>query len=198
MNKSIIWALLLSQVLFFSLIPIWLELTNHLHSLVIIVVWVCLTGFTFITTSIFTNTLFTFPKSLIDTLIFSYSFGLIILLFFRPGVTSYSGINFIPFETVTLFLFGNVPFLIAFYNVSANVGLFIPFGLYYRYIRKKPKVIELFVMTLLTISAIELLQYTTQRGIMDIDDLILNTTGVLLGYNAQPILAKVIKITRPS
>ena len=77
-------------------------------------------------------------KRFLHVLTFLYSIGLLILLFFRPKGSSYGTINLIPFDTISFYLSGNVSYLISFYNLGANIGLFIPFGLYYRYIKKTP------------------------------------------------------------
>ena len=39
MKKNIILSFLYSQIVFFILLPVWIELTKYLHSIVIGVVW---------------------------------------------------------------------------------------------------------------------------------------------------------------
>ncbi|WP_237562888.1 VanZ family protein [Bacillus dakarensis] len=134
------------------------------------------------------------PKRIFHAITFLYLSGLLILLFFRPNGSNYGSVNLIPFETIYFYLSGNVGFLIAFYNLSANIGLFIPFGLYYRYIKQPASMKELLIITIFTISTIEGLQFFTKRGSLDIDDLLLNVVGVWIGYLVQPVFQKVLDI----
>lgn len=125
---------------------------------------------------------------------FIYSLALLILLFFRPTNQSYESVNLIPFETIHFYLSGKVQLLISFYNLGANIGLFSPFGLYYRYIKKEPSFIQLLMITFFSISIIEVLQFLTRRGSLDVDDLILNVVGVFIGYIIYQIFQKVFVV----
>ncbi len=83
--------------------------------------------------------------------------------------------------------------LVSFYNLSANVGLFIPFGLYLLSREgKEPSAKRKFLYPLLSISVIEICQFVFRRGSLDIDDLILNMIGVYLGYILHPLFKKVV------
>jgi len=72
----------------------------------------------------------------------------------------------------------------SFKNLLGNVLLFVPFGLLYPLSRKKRvKIFEAFALILGTTCSIEILQYlflTSRRA--DIDDVILNLIGGLIGY----------------
>ncbi|MBC3797428.1 VanZ family protein [Acetobacterium tundrae] len=72
----------------------------------------------------------------------------------------------------------------SFKNLMGNILLFVPFGLLYPLSRKKRvKFFEALVLILGTTCAIEVLQYlflTSRRA--DIDDVILNLIGGLIGY----------------
>lgn len=130
-------SLLISQIIFFALWPIWIQLTQYLHPLVIGVMWFCITLLVLFMVYGVRQTQICIPKQLLHLLIGLYSIGLLILLFFRPNNQNYENVNLIPFETIYFYLSGSVDFLIAFYNLSANIGLFIPYGLYYGYIKKE-------------------------------------------------------------
>lgn len=88
-------------------------------------------------------------KQTVNLIFIFYFFGLIILLYFRPQDQNYGTINLIPFETI---LSGHVDYLIAVYNLGANIGLFLPFGLYYRYVIKNPMINHLILITIGSIS----------------------------------------------
>jgi glycopeptide antibiotics resistance protein len=194
MKKSIIQSLLYSQIVFLILLPMWTKLTLYLHPLVILVVWFSLFSFVLLCVFWVKKEKISISKHVLHTLTFCYSVGLLILLFFRPSNQNYGAINLIPFNTIHLYVSGTVDFLIAFYNLGANIGLFIPFGLYYVFLTKKPTIKQLLIITLFTISTIEELQYLTRRGSLDIDDLILNVLGVYIGYCIHPLIQKVVVI----
>ncbi len=194
MKKSIVLILLFSQILFFTLLPIWIQLTDYLHPLVVGVVWFCFSFLILFVSSWITKEKIKITKHILHVITVFYAVLLLILLFFRPKGTSYGTINLIPFETICFYFSGQVDFLIALYNISANIGLFIPFGLYYIYVRKKPTLKEILIITISSITIIECLQFITKRGSLDIDDLILNFLGVYLGYFIQPFFNKVLII----
>lgn len=194
MKKCIKLSLLYSQIIFFILLPIWIELTKYLHPLVIGVVWVSISALILFGVCWVKKEKIRLSKRVLHIVIFLYSTGLLILLFFRPKNQSYETINLIPFDTIRFYLLGNVDYLIAFYNLGANIVLFIPFGLYYRYINKKPSIKQILTLTICSISTIEELQFITKKGSLDIDDLLLNVLGVCLGYIIHPLFQKVLVI----
>lgn len=196
MNRYVKHSLLFSQIAFIALLPIWLKLTDYLHPLVIGVVWFCWTSLLLCTVLLITKETITIPRLVLNGVILLYSIGLLILLFFRPENQSYGSltINLIPFQTIAYYFSGNVDFLIAFYNLGANIGLFIPFGSYYCFIKNKPSLGYLLTITIFTITFIEGLQYLTKRGSFDIDDFILNVAGVYVGYLIHPLFAKILVI----
>jgi glycopeptide antibiotics resistance protein len=194
MKKSIIMSFVFSQSVFIILLPVWVELTKYLHPIVIGVVWFLIFFLLLFVVCLVKNEQIQFSKHILHALTFLYSIGLLILLFFRPKGQNYGTINLIPFNTIHFYLSGNVGYLITFYNLGANIGLFIPFGLYYRYIKKTPSMKQLLIITIFSISTIEWLQFFTKRGSLDIDDLMLNVLGVSLGYFIYPFFRKVLFI----
>ena len=194
MKKSIIMSFVFSQCVFIILLPVWVELTKYLHPIVIGVVWFLIFFLVLFVVCLVKNEQIQFSKHILHALTFLYSIGLLILLFFRPKGQNYGTINLIPFNTIHFYLSGNVGYLITFYNLGANIGLFIPFGLYYRYIKKTPSMKQLLIITIFSISTIEWLQLFTKRGSLDIDDLMLNVLGVSLGYFIYPFFRKVLFI----
>ena len=65
-------------------------------------------------------------------------------------------------------------------NVIGNILLFIPFGMFLNYYFKV-KVISLIIITILYSLSIELTQTLIDR-VFDIDDIILNLVGSIIGY----------------
>lgn len=100
-----------------------------------------------------------------------------------------NNVNLVPFETVRLYwrvlqrqsspglLFHSVV------NLAGNVIMFVPLGWFLPKIcRKFRGVLRTVFFAAGLICLVELLQYFTGLGSCDIDDLILNTGGVLIGY----------------
>ncbi|WP_026675118.1 VanZ family protein [Alkalihalobacterium bogoriense] len=190
------YSIFASQLGFFLLLPIWMKLISYLHPVVIVVVWIVFTvTFCFIAFLITKQTV-TLSSTWLHVVMSLYTISLFILLFFRPENQQYGTINLIPFETIRFYFTGHVSPLIAFYNLSANIGLFIPFGLYYRFISNTPRLILLLCISILSISIVEILQYATKRGSLDIDDLILNVLGFCIGYFLFTCVQKVLHLKR--
>ncbi|WP_409298936.1 VanZ family protein [Peribacillus sp. SCS-26] len=123
-----------------------------------------------------------------------YSILLLVLLFFRPPQQEYDRINLIPLSTIKLFLSGRSLFIPAFYNLAANILLFVPFGVYALWAKPLSGFSNwsLLLVPAMVISFIEGAQLITGRGSLDIDDLILNLSGVFLGYLIHPLAARVL------
>ena len=100
-----------------------------------------------------------------------------------------SNLNLIPFKTILWFAtVGNKTsnqYLLqhAFVNLTGNVVMFVPMGIFlpgiWHHMRSFWKLLLCFAGMILIV---ELLQLITLLGSCDIDDLILNVTGVMLGY----------------
>ncbi|MFA1714996.1 VanZ family protein [Peribacillus frigoritolerans] len=190
--KSVMLSLLLSQALFLCGLPLFLQLLLYLNPLVIMVIWFCILLFVSFAVLYFRGETVRVPRLLWQAVLFGYSSSLLVLLFFRPEGQVYS-YNLIPFSTILSYLSNEMNGLVSFYNLSANVGLFMPFGLYLlsregQELSTKRK----FIYPLLSISGIEICQFVFRRGSLDVDDLILNMIGVYLGYFLYPLFKKVV------
>jgi len=101
--------------------------------------------------------------------------------------------NFVPFMTIVPYLLGFKGWIIAAVNLLGNIALLIPIGFLvpfvYRHMTWK-KSVALGVVAGLSI---EVMQTVLRVGIFDIDDVILNALGVLIGYAAFAILANWIR-----
>jgi glycopeptide antibiotics resistance protein len=92
--------------------------------------------------------------------------------------------NFYPFKTILYYaFFADVNLQIRVSNLVGNIILFIPFGFLLPLLAKKlfslKAVIPLAFLLSLTIETVQIL---TTIGRFDIDDLILNTIGAVIGY----------------
>jgi glycopeptide antibiotics resistance protein len=193
MKKSFLVSLIISIALFLILSPVLFQLVVYLHPVVLGVIFFCLVLAVFFLLLFIRKQTLHLPYSKIRILLLLYTIALIILLFFRPIDQIYQSINLVPFSTIPFYLSGKVNGLISFYNLGANIGLFIPFGIFLKV--KIRSIFPLFYIPILFISLIELLQYFTMRGSLDIDDLILNVLGFFLGYLVYPFFTKIFKVS---
>ncbi|NLB79191.1 MAG: VanZ family protein [Clostridiaceae bacterium] len=68
-------------------------------------------------------------------------------------------------------------------NLLGNLILFMPMGIYLPFfIKKTNKTRTFLVFMMVLLFSIEILQLLTRRGIFDIDDIILNMLGALIGF----------------
>ncbi len=91
---------------------------------------------------------------------------------------NYGKSNFIPFKEIFRYDFGTYKF---FRNVLGNIALFIPFGFLSSYILKNRKLSVVTILTLIASGTIETVQYYIGR-VFDIDDIILNLLGGIIGF----------------
>ena len=95
--------------------------------------------------------------------------------------------NLIPFQEIGRYSIGSRLF---FKNVIGNLVLFVPYGFFVGYYTKIDKWIPAFFMILFASMSIESTQLIIGR-IFDIDDIILNIIGGMLGYGVYFILQKI-------
>lgn len=88
-----------------------------------------------------------------------------------------------PLQSITYFLRYNEFFSETFMvNIVGNIIVFIPFGWIGLLFKRLNNLPLLFFIFISGISVIELAQLYTARGTADIDDVFLNTFGMLIGY----------------
>ena len=92
--------------------------------------------------------------------------------------------NFIPFKTIKFYLFfADINLDIRIENLAGNIVGFMPFGFILPLLAKKFQKLSAVTLSTFCISlTFELLQLIFEFGSFDVDDLILNTVGGILGY----------------
>jgi glycopeptide antibiotics resistance protein len=124
-----------------------------------------------------------------------YTLFLIAITLLKGNVVVDSPYNFIPFKSILGF--SEVNGSIKALNIVANLLMFLPLGIILCFGNKKG------FNSLLTVTytslGIELFQFIFKKGIFDIDDIILNTLGGLLGillfkYFLSPLSNKFIEM----
>lgn len=90
--------------------------------------------------------------------------------------------NLLPFQTIQLYAETSNRIL-RFSNVYGNIGIFIPFGLLLPYAYEKTIKFGTFLSyTVIAVAGIEVSQVFSTLGIFDVDDILLNCLGAVLGY----------------
>lgn len=114
--------------------------------------------------------------------------GQVILNF--GGVNGGHPANFIPFATIWPYLMGEKGFTIAFLNLFGNIALLISIGFLAVAIYKSIAWQKVLVLAFAYGIVIEAMQTVLRVGIFDIDDVLLNALGVMIGYWIFIILKK--------
>ena len=120
-------------------------------------------------------------KIILHEEIFNLLFIIYLMVLFKL-VTSQDlpggGTNFVPFSEITRYKYGTTGF---FKQVFGNILLFIPLGYFLTKYCKLKRVGSLILMSLLSSLSIEVVQHFIGRS-FDIDDVILNVTGAIIGF----------------
>ena len=90
----------------------------------------------------------------------------------------YSGTNLVPFREILRYNIGSSNF---YKQVLGNIVLFVPFGFFASYYTKINKIRSITLITFLVSLTIEIVQIYIGRS-FDIDDIILNIVGGVLGF----------------
>ncbi len=102
---------------------------------------------------------------------------------------SWSSNNFVPFKEIFRYSFGSRLFV---KNILGNVLLFLPFGFFISYYLKCEKGWIPLILTLIASCSIEVVQMVIGR-VFDIDDILLNICGGMLGFLCYFALFKIGK-----
>ena len=100
---------------------------------------------------------------------------------------SWSSSNFIPFEEMFRYEFGTKLF---YKNVVGNMLMFIPYGFFISYFLKTKNPLLILLLTTLVSVTIEFTQLLIGR-VFDVDDIMLNIIGGLLGFIIYYVFVKV-------
>ena len=119
-----------------------------------------------------------------------YAAGMIWLLFGqRWGKETYRAINTEPFETIKLYWWilknsqSTALLTHAFVNLVGNVVMFVPLGYLLCGVFPKQRKFFMFLLCVTAlILVVEGVQYITLLGSCDVDDLLLNLAGAILGW----------------
>lgn len=99
--------------------------------------------------------------------------------------------NFTPFKTIGYYMSGHANTIISVENIAGNVLLFSPLGFFVPLLRPRlTRVGQIGALAFGTSLLLELVQLLTGLGGFDVDDLILNVLGGLLGWLALTVIQR--------
>lgn len=100
-------------------------------------------------------------------------------------------INIVPFRTIIKFLFSSYNWNVVLINIVGNIAAFVPMGFLLPIAFERLKtLLRVILVALSATMSIEIFQYITGVGASDIDDVILNVLGGIMGYFMMRIVAK--------
>ena len=123
-------------------------------------------------------------KKFYKIIILPYSIFLLYLMFFGMGRFQYDDniVRLEPVISTIWFIKGSISWFEIIKIVLGNVVMFIPFG-FLGWVFPRIKDLKSLVIAFISaIVIVEALQYFSRMGVFDVDDVILNTFGVYLGW----------------
>ena len=122
--------------------------------------------------------------------ILPYTIFLLYLMFLGFGREQHEAniVRLLPFVSTVLFVQNTTSWESIIINLLGNIIMFIPFGflgwLNAKYFSFKKLIVD-FLSALIIVEA---LQYLTRLGVLDIDDLALNSLGVWIGFQMRKFI----------
>ena len=129
-------------------------------------------------------------KKFYKIVILPFTVFLLYLMFFGMGRTQYEDhvIRVEPLFATLGFIENTVSWFEIIKIVVGNVVMFIPYGFLGWVFPRLENLIENILFFISAIVIVEALQYFTRLGIFEVDDVILNTFGVFLGWQIKRML----------
>ncbi len=128
----------------------------------------------------------------LSIIIFKYVSPLELL---NEGRPIFRSINILPFRTIKGYLTGTfyVSRSVVLKNILGNIGLFIPLGIYLQLLKKDKRIfVSIFFVIIISLS-VEIIQFVLAIGAADIDDILLNCAGGIIGILFYRLLSILIK-----
>ena len=91
-------------------------------------------------------------------------------------------VNFLPFKTILPYLRGEHGWTFAIINLVGNIALFVPIGFLVPFVYRNVTWQKSLALAVAVGLAIEGMEVVFRVGRFDIDDVILNALGVMIGY----------------
>lgn len=132
-----------------------------------------------------------------STLLFMYIIYLLYLVFFSTYYGRgyfHRSYNFIPFKTIVEYMFFSSSLNATVLNIVGNILAFVPMGFLVPIVFSKINRFKcIAILVLISTISIEIIQFIIGVGTCDIDDVILNWLGGVIGFQIYKILINKIK-----
>ena len=131
-------------------------------------------------------------KKFYKFIILPYTIFLLYLMFFGMGRLQYEDniVRIKPIVSTVWFIHETISWLDIIRIVLGNVVMFIPFG-FLGWVFPQLKNLKSLIITFVSaIVIVEALQYFSRLGVFDVDDVLLNTFGVFLGFLIRDFLER--------
>lgn len=104
-------------------------------------------------------------------------------------------INLVPFYSIRQYIFSNSEAVkrFAFSNVAGNIIIFIPLGTYLLLFKRNKRVMANLLVIFTVSLCIEIIQGILGIGAADIDDIILNCSGGLIGILGYKLILRLVR-----
>ena len=113
-----------------------------------------------------------------SNLLFIIYILLLYVLLTRAELNTVRGYNLVPFSEMFRYEIGSTSFYL---NVVGNIVIFIPFGyLISTYIKPK-RILSILIVSVISSATVEFVQLCIGRS-FDVDDIILNSLGAIIGF----------------
>jgi glycopeptide antibiotics resistance protein len=98
--------------------------------------------------------------------------------------------NLVPFKTIANYIrnSGSVDFDVLIYNLAGNVVAFMPLGFFLPFAFRGIGALKTFFLSFAFIVCAELMQLVSRRGVFDVDDVLLNMIGSMIGCGIYKLL----------
>lgn len=157
----------------------WLEIfTNTLQD-----IWPMLTIFLVVIISIRVTYIrvnhekFIFYQEFLNLVFVVYAL-LLFQMLTNTEMNTTSGFNLVPFTEILRYKVGTSGFKL---NVIGNILIFLPFGYFVSGYVKATKISHILIVSFFTSATVELVQHFIGRS-FDVDDILLNVIGAILGF----------------
>jgi glycopeptide antibiotics resistance protein len=113
----------------------------------------------------------------------------------KKSLGSFQSVNLIPFYTIVNYMFNDNLLISTFAlsNILGNVLLFVPLGIYVTLLNRNKSILVNTLLVTLCSVLVEVAQYALAVGSADIDDVIVNTIGGLIGVLLYRVIISLFK-----
>ncbi|MFC0490358.1 VanZ family protein [Sinomonas atrocyanea] len=124
-----------------------------------------------------------------------YTAFLLRLLLFSRAPGSERSLNLIPFASIAEFVSSHSSGTgrVAFANIAGNILIFIPLGFYVSWLRQRAAAWTTMLTVALVSAAVEVIQGVFAVGASDVDDVILNCVGGMIGVFTFRLLSALLR-----